>query len=73
MIKLVRFMNTAALTVAARDTIGMLAVASLSYGAWLAYRPAGFIIGGCVVLAGVLASARDVNTSEGSPLRISSS
>ncbi|MDB5825742.1 MAG: hypothetical protein JWR21_4446 [Herminiimonas sp.] len=73
MIKLVRSMNTAALTVAARDAMGILAVASISYGSWLAYPPAGFIVGGCVVLAGVLAAARDVNTSEGSPLRISSS
>lgn len=48
---------TAAL-VYARDALGLAAVASISYGAWLIYEPAGFIAGGALVLAGVLALAR---------------
>jgi hypothetical protein len=34
------------------EAIQLGAVASISYGAWLAYAPAGFIVGGCLVLAG---------------------
>lgn len=41
-----------------RDAAGLAAVASISYGAWLIYEPAGFIAGGLLVLAGVLAMAR---------------
>jgi hypothetical protein len=37
----------------ARDIFGLGAVASISYGAWLIYQPAGFIVGGLFVLAGV--------------------
>lgn len=40
-----------------RDIIGLSAVASIAYGAWLAYPPAGFIVGGVLVLAGVVLSA----------------
>jgi hypothetical protein len=32
------------------DFIAIAAVASISYGAWLAWRPAGFIVGGAIVL-----------------------
>lgn len=49
-----------AITVA-RDISGIFAVASISYGAWLAYQPAGFIVGGVIVLAGVVAMARGGN------------
>ncbi len=41
-----------------RDLAGLAAVAAISYGAWLAWPPAGFIAGGALVLAGVLLSAR---------------
>jgi hypothetical protein len=51
-------MNKKSLLVAARDFVGVCAVASISYGAWLVYPPAGFIVGGALVLAGVFASAR---------------
>lgn len=39
--------------IVARDAIGLIGAASISYGAWLIYRPAGFIIAGafCVVFA----------------------
>lgn len=40
-----------------RDLAGLVAVAAISYGAWLAWAPAGFIAGGALVLAGVLLSA----------------
>lgn len=40
-----------------RDAAGIGAVASISYGAWLIDEPAGFIVGGCLVLVGVIASA----------------
>lgn len=46
------------LVVYLRDAAGVLAVASISYGAWLIYEPAGFIAGGSLVLAAVLALAR---------------
>ena len=42
-----------------RDLVGLAGVASVSYGAWLAWPPAGFIVGGALVLAGVLLSARN--------------
>lgn len=51
-------MNKKSLLVFARDAAGLLAVASISYGAWLVYPPAGFIVGGALVLAGVVALAR---------------
>lgn len=41
-----------------RDLVGLGAVASISYGAWMAWPPAGFMVGGALVLAGVLLSAR---------------
>jgi hypothetical protein len=39
-----------------RDIAGIGAVASISYGAWLIYPPAGFVVGGVIVLVGVIAS-----------------
>ena len=44
--------------IAARDACGIIAVASIAYGSWMVYPPAGFIVGGLIVLAGVLAMAR---------------
>lgn len=41
-----------------RDTSGVAAVASISYGAWLIYPPAGFIVGGLLVLGAVFAITR---------------
>lgn len=40
-----------------RDAAGICAVGSISYGAWLIDEPAGFIVGGSLVLVGVIASA----------------
>lgn len=40
-----------------RDAFGLGAVASISYGAWLVYEPAGFIVGGVLILVGVIASS----------------
>lgn len=41
-----------------RDAAGVIGAASIAYGAWLIYEPAGFIAGGTLVLAGVVASLR---------------
>ena len=41
-----------------RDLAGLVAVAAISYGSWLAWPPAGFMVGGALVLVGVLLSAR---------------
>lgn len=46
------------LAVIARDLAGVAAVASISYGSWLIYPPAGLIVGGVLILAGVIAAAR---------------
>jgi hypothetical protein len=42
----------------ARDALGVGGLAAITYGAWLIYRPAGFIIGGlfAVVAAALLAA-----------------
>jgi hypothetical protein len=40
-----------------RDAAGLGSIASISYGAWLVYQPAGFIVGGALVLIVVLASS----------------
>jgi len=37
-----------------RECAGLAAVGAISYGAWLMYPPAGFLVGGALVLAGVL-------------------
>lgn len=44
--------------VIARDLAGIAAVAAIAFGAWMVYPPAGFIVGGIIVLAGVVAMAR---------------
>lgn len=51
-------MNKKTLVVAARDLSGVFAVGAISYGAWLIYQPAGFIVGGLLVLTGVVMAAR---------------
>lgn len=40
------------LPVIVRDAVGVAGVASISYGAWLAWHPAGFIIGGAMLALG---------------------
>ena len=40
-----------------KDIVGVGAVVLISYGSWLIYEPAGFIVGGSLVLAGVLFSS----------------
>ncbi|MCM2499892.1 hypothetical protein [Neorhizobium galegae] len=51
-------MTRPTLLVMARDTAGVLAVASISLGAGMIYVPAGFIVGGVIVLTGVVMAAR---------------
>lgn len=41
-----------------RDVSGLAGGALLSYGAWLAYKPAGFIVAGVLLLAGAVLAAR---------------
>ncbi|HZP88643.1 MAG TPA: hypothetical protein VFB54_17675 [Burkholderiales bacterium] len=48
----------AALPVVARDALGLIGAALISYGAWMVYRPAGFIVAGSLLLAGCLLLAR---------------
>jgi hypothetical protein len=43
-----------ALPVLARDAAGLAGAGLISYGAWLVYVPAGFIVGGVLVLIGVM-------------------
>lgn len=38
----------------ARDLAGLTGVGLISYGAWQIYPPAGFIVGGSLMIAGVL-------------------
>lgn len=51
-------MNKKSLFVLARDFLGFAAVGCVAYGSWLIYEPAGFIVFGGLVLAGVFLSAR---------------
>jgi hypothetical protein len=44
-----------------RDVAGLAAIASISYGAWLTFPPAGFIVGGLILLAGVYVWSRGTN------------
>lgn len=41
-----------------RDAAGMSGAASVAYGAWLVYEPAGFIVGGALMLAAAMLAAR---------------
>jgi len=54
-------LSRANIAVWARDIAGVLAVASISYGAGMVYLPAGFVVGGSLVLAGVVMAARGDN------------
>ena len=40
-----------------RDLAGLCGVGFLSYGAWLIYPPAGFIVGGTLLIVGALLAA----------------
>lgn len=44
--------------VVARDAAGITGAGLIAYGAWLIFPPAGFIVGGLLVLAGAIAAAR---------------
>jgi hypothetical protein len=48
----------AALPAVARDALGLTGAASISYGTWIIYRPAGFIVAGSLLLAACLLLAR---------------
>ncbi len=34
-----------------RDLFGLVGVGAISYGAWLIYEPAGFLVGGAILAA----------------------
>lgn len=40
-----------------RDLLGIAGAASMAYGAWLVFPPAGFIVGGLVLFALAVVSA----------------
>ncbi len=40
------------------DVAGLAGAALISYGAWLVYAPAGYIVGGALLLAGSLLASR---------------
>ena len=42
---------------ATRNVVGICGAALMAYGAWLIYAPAGFIVGGVMLIAGVALSA----------------
>lgn len=42
----------------APDALMLSGVVGISYGAWLMYQPAGFIVGGAFLLAGGVLAAR---------------
>jgi len=48
----------AALGSASRDVIGFAGVALISYGSWLVYPPAGFIVCGALLMAAVVLGAK---------------
>lgn len=41
----------------AKAAPGLVGLALVAYGAWLAYPPAGFVVGGLLVLADVVAGS----------------
>ncbi len=41
-----------------RDVAGIAGVACVSYGAWSIYHPAGFLVGGALLIAGAVLGAR---------------
>ncbi|WP_319798315.1 hypothetical protein [Nitrobacter sp.] len=40
-----------------RDIFGLAGAASVSYGAWMIYPPAGFIVGGALMMLGSVLTA----------------
>jgi hypothetical protein len=40
------------------DLAGIGGISSIAYGAWLIYPPAGYIVGGCIVVTIVILMAR---------------
>jgi hypothetical protein len=42
----------------ANDALALAGAILVSYGAWLVYRPAGFIVGGALLLAASIYGAR---------------
>jgi len=49
---------SAALPALMVDLAGLAGAGAVAYGAWMIYPPAGFIVGGALVLAGTLLMAR---------------
>lgn len=47
-----------------RDAAGLSGVGLVSYGAWLAYPPSGFIVAGLLLLLGVLLNVRAEGAAE---------
>ena len=45
----------------ARDLVGIAGAGLISYGAWLAYPPAGFVIGGALMVMAAVLMARAGN------------
>jgi hypothetical protein len=43
---------------ALEDVVGVAGAALISYGAWLVYRPAGFLVAGALLLIGAIFVAR---------------
>ena len=39
-----------------RETAGLAGAALIAFGAWLAYPPAGYIVGGLLLMAGAVVS-----------------
>lgn len=50
--------SKAALFAFARDVAGLSGLAFVSYGTWLVWAPLGYIVGGGLMLAGAVISAR---------------
>ena len=48
----------AALPGITRDLAGLVGAGLVAYGAWLVYSPAGFIVGGLLLIAGAILTAR---------------
>ena len=41
-----------------RDGAGLAGAGAVSYGAWLVYQPAGFIVGGLLLIVGAILASR---------------
>jgi hypothetical protein len=49
---------------AVRDIAGLCGAALIAFGAWRVYEPAGFIVGGAILLAGVWLHVRAERIAE---------